>query len=64
MLVIVMDYEDKIKNCLKKQDMTIEEVSQKLAISRATASKYLLVLHTKGSVRYRQIGKAKLFSLE
>lgn len=56
--------EEKIRKALKKGDMTIEEVSQSLQISRATASKYLLVLQTKGLVRYRAIGKAKLFSLK
>ena len=55
--------EEKIKKVLKKGDMTIEEVSKSLQISRATASKYLLVLQTKGSVRCRPIGRAKLFSL-
>ena len=55
--------EEKIKKILKKGDMTIEEVSKSLRISRATASKYLLVLQTKGLVRYRPIGRAKLFSL-
>lgn len=56
--------EDKIRKCLRKRDMTIGEVSKELKISRATASKYLLVLQTKNSVRCRQIGKAKLFSLK
>lgn len=56
--------EEKIKKCLRRQDMTIEEVSHELKISRATASKYLLFLQAKNSVRYRQIGRAKLFSLK
>lgn len=56
--------EEKIKKCLKKQDMTIEEVSKELGISRATASKYLLVLEIKNKVSHRDIGKAKLFSLQ
>ncbi len=55
--------EDRIIKCLKKQSMTIEEVSRELEISRATASKYLLVLETKRAVKLRPIGKAKLFSL-
>ena len=56
--------EEKIFRCLKKQPMTIEEISKELQISRATASKYLLVLETKNSVNRRNIGKAKLFSLK
>ena len=50
--------------CLKKGDKTIEEVSKFLSISRATASKYLLVLEIKGRVVHRDIGKAKLFSIK
>lgn len=56
--------EEKIRKVLRRQDMTIEEVSREAGISRATASKYLLVMQTKGIVRYRPIGKAKLFSLK
>jgi len=44
--------------------MTIEEVSKELDISRATASKYLLVLETKNQIKRRDIGKAKLFFLK
>lgn len=58
-----LSLEGRIKNCLRKQSMTIEEVSKELKISRATASKYLLVLETKKDINYRPIGKAKLFSL-
>ena len=54
---------DRIKKALKKQAMTIEEVSTELEISRATASKYLLALQLTGAVDCRIIGKAKLFSL-
>lgn len=60
---MINDHEKKIRKCLKKQPMTIEEVSKELNISRATASKYLLVLETKNRVRRRDIGKAKLFFL-
>ena len=56
--------EDKIRKSLKRRDMTIEEVSRSLGISRATASKYLLFLQAGGFVKFRQIGKAKLFSLK
>ncbi|HLC77044.1 MAG TPA: hypothetical protein VJH04_02460 [archaeon] len=55
--------EDKIRKCLRKQPMTIEEVSKELNISRATASKYLLVLEIKRRVRLRPVGRAKLFFL-
>lgn len=55
--------EERITKCLKKQPMTIEEISRQLRISRATASKYLLVLETKRAVSMRQIGRAKLFSI-
>ena len=44
--------------------MTIEEVSRQLKISRATASKYLLVLEIKKQAGHRDIGKAKLFFLK
>lgn len=56
--------ESKIIRCLRKDGMTIEEVSRHIGISRATASKYLLVLETKGRITCRHIGKAKLFSLK
>ena len=55
--------EEQIKKCLRKQSMTIEEVSRELNISRATASKYLLFMEIKKVVKLRQIGKAKLFSI-
>jgi predicted ArsR family transcriptional regulator len=55
--------EEKIQKCLKKQPMTIEEVSRELDISRATASKYLMALEIRGKVGRREIGRAKLFSL-
>ena len=55
--------EEQILKCLKKQPMTIEEVSATLRISRATASKYLLVLELKGFIKRRDIGRAKLYFL-
>ncbi|MBS3050672.1 MAG: hypothetical protein J4400_00795 [Candidatus Aenigmarchaeota archaeon] len=57
-------FEEKIKKCLRRRSMTIEEVSKELDISRATASKYLLVLETKNQIKRRDIGKAKLFFLK
>lgn len=59
-----MKIEDRIIKCLKRQPMTIEEISRQLDISRATASKYLLVLEIKNRASRRDIGKAKLFSLK
>ncbi len=56
--------ENRIMRCIRKQPMTIEEVSKELEISRATASKYLLVLETRRVVRLRMVGKAKLFFLK
>lgn len=54
--------EEKIRKCLRKDAMTIEEVSKALGISRATASKYLLVLELKGAATKRDVGRAKLYS--
>jgi predicted transcriptional regulator len=53
--------EEQIIKCLKKQPMTIEEVSSALKISRATASKYLMALEIRGIIKRRDIGRAKLF---
>ena len=53
--------EDMIKNTLKRQPMTIEEVANSLNISRATASKYLMVLETRGDISKREVGRAKLY---
>jgi predicted transcriptional regulator len=53
--------EEKILDKLKKQPMTIEEISRTLDISRATASKYLMALEAGGSIKKREIGRAKLY---
>ena len=45
----------------KEKYLTIEEISKKLDINRSTASKYLAVLEATGHVKYRNVGKAKLF---
>ncbi|MFH1408897.1 MAG: hypothetical protein ABIH34_03245 [Nanoarchaeota archaeon] len=41
--------------------LTIEDVAQTLKTSRITAAKYLLILEAKGSCKFKQVGKAKLF---
>jgi len=54
----------KILDLLRKEKyLTIEDISKKLRINRSTASKYLAVLEATGHVKYRNIGKAKLFSV-
>jgi predicted transcriptional regulator len=40
--------------------LTIKEVSEKLRISRSTASKYIAVLEAEGLILCRLVGKAKL----
>ena len=55
--------EERIIKSLKRQPMTIEEISKELEMSRATISKYMLVLETKNKVKMRPVGRAKLFSL-
>lgn len=61
-----MDKEHLILKFLKtcKFDASINEISKKCSINRITASKYLAVLEAKGLVKYRAIGKAKLFSVK
>jgi len=54
--------EEKILEAVKKSDgLTIEEVSKKVNIHRITASKYLAVLDAKNLVKYRTVGKAKMY---
>lgn len=55
--------EEAILNALRSDNMTINEVAKQTRISRITASKYLAVLESKGIVKHRVIGKAKLYSL-
>ncbi len=57
------EFMEKIKNALLKQPMTVEEISRYFNINRITASKYLAIAEARGSVKYRLIGNAKLFSV-
>ncbi len=54
-----------ILDVLKKSDisLTINEVAEKTNAHRTTASKYLAVLEAKGVVKCRNVGKAKLYSV-
>ncbi|UCC91576.1 MAG: helix-turn-helix domain-containing protein [Candidatus Aenigmatarchaeota archaeon] len=54
-----------ILDILKKSDisLTINEVAEKANTHRTTASKYLAVLEAKGMLKCRNVGKAKLYSL-
>ncbi len=61
----VDDVEKRILKLLSRHDfLTIEETANKLGMHRTTASKYLAVLEAKGLVKYRAIGKAKLYSVK
>lgn len=43
--------------------LTINEIAKRANLHRVTASKYLAVLEAKGFVKYRAVGKAKLYVL-
>jgi PAS domain S-box-containing protein len=55
----------RIKELLKAnpKGLTIEEVSKKLSLNRATAAKYLNSLVMSGQADLRELGRAKLFSI-
>jgi DNA-binding IclR family transcriptional regulator len=57
--------EELILNTLRNAEhsLTIYEVAKRAHIHRVTASKYLAVLEAKGNVKYRPVGKAKLYLL-
>ena len=57
--------QDRIRDLLKSnlKGLTIEEVSTRLSISRATAAKYLNSLVLTGQADMRNLGSAKLFYL-
>ena len=57
-----MTIEESIISVIKGKELMIEEVATAVKINRITASKYLAVLEAKGLVKYRPVGKAKLFS--
>jgi PAS domain S-box-containing protein len=55
----------RIRNLLKEnpKGLTIEEVSKKLSLNRATAAKYLNSMMTSGQAELREFGRAKVFYL-
>jgi PAS domain S-box-containing protein len=55
----------RIRDLLKDnpKGMTIEDVSKKLAINRATAAKYLNSMMISGQAELRELGRAKIFYL-
>jgi len=54
--------EEKILDLINNSDgLTIGDVARILNIHRITASKYLAVLEAKNKIRYRAVGKAKLY---
>lgn len=55
----------RIRNLLKEypKGLTIEEVSKKLSLNRATAAKYLNSMMIAGQAELRQLGRAKIFYL-
>jgi PAS domain S-box-containing protein len=60
-----MSEQERIKDVLRKnpKGLTIEEVSKKLSLNRATAAKYLNSLVLAGQADMRTLGPAKLFYL-
>ena len=50
-----------LRNNLK--GLTIEEVSKKLSLNRATAAKYLNTMLASGQAELRELGRSKIFSL-
>ncbi len=54
--------EELIIIAIKGKELMIEEIAAAVKINRITAAKYLAVLEAKGIVKYRPVGKAKLFS--
>jgi len=55
----------RIKDLLKEnpKGLTIEEVSKKLSVNRATAAKYLTTLTLSGQAELRELGRAKMYYL-
>ena len=60
-----MSEQERIKDVLRKnpKGLTIEEVSKKLSLNRATAAKYLNSLVMAGQADMRTLGPAKFFYL-
>jgi len=59
-----MEIDSKIQEYLKKQSQgaSVSEIARGLEITRATVSKYLEVLKSKGQLKHRFVGKAKVWS--
>jgi len=56
---------DKILDILKNSDgVTIQEIANQASINRITAAKYLAVMEAKDIVKFRRVGKAKLYSVK
>ncbi len=55
----------RIRDLLKSnpKGLTIEEVSKKLSLNRATAAKYLTTLMLSGQAELRELGRAKIYYL-
>ena len=55
--------EDQIVKILRQSafSLTIEEIANKLGITRQTTSKYLLYMEGRGAVKRRDVGTAKLY---
>ena len=54
--------QEKIINVLSIE-CTINDVAREAGVNRITASKYLAVMEAEGTIKHRNIGAAKLFSL-
>lgn len=57
------DTQSKIVNILKKSPLGLqmEEVAEKLCLTRHTIAKYLEVLRAEGKIHYRKVGRSKLW---
>lgn len=61
-----MDNKTLIQNLLSEnsQGLTIQEISEKLNLSRITISKFLAELRGEGRIDIREVGQAKLHFLK
>jgi predicted ArsR family transcriptional regulator len=56
---------ERILNILKNSEgVTIQEIADQASINRITAAKYLAVMEAKDVVKYRRVGKAKLYTVK
>jgi len=65
-MTIKMDNKTLIQNLLSEnsQGLTIQEISEKLNLSRITISKFLAELRGEGRIDIREVGQAKLHFLK